>query len=220
MIARLASIQKRFAGKPLAILALHDSSLSSRTELRDALGPLRNQTAGAIPIRFLLDRAPAVRAVGTSWVEFGSGRTAEIYGNRANETMCVIARDGNLVFVTGHSCHQDRLFAIAKDRHFGLSDEFNPDEPELKTEWQVGSLLTAARGSAWIAEFGSCEAETHGAGSGRAEACRRGRERANSVPSACVSKKPIGAGMIRGPAHTTLQVPIESTVRRVSAARP
>jgi RNA polymerase sigma factor (sigma-70 family) len=143
LIARLASIQKRFADQPLAILALHDSSPPSRTDLRDALKPLRKQTDGAIPIRFLLDRAPSARAVGTTWVEFGLGRTAEIYENRTNDTMFVVARDGNLAFVTGHSCRDDRLFAVAKDRHFVLSDEFNSDEPRLKTEWQVGSLLVA-----------------------------------------------------------------------------
>ncbi len=143
LIARLASIQKRFADQPLAILAVHDSSILSRAELRDGLGALHKQTESAIPIRFLLDRPPAVRAVGTTWVEFGAGQTADLYGNRTNDTALVIARNGNLVFVTGHSCHDDRLFAIGMDRRFVVSEEFSADEPRLKTEWQFGSLYVA-----------------------------------------------------------------------------
>ena len=61
LIARLADIQKRFAGQTLAILALHDTSVSSLLELNDALGPLRNQINGEIPIRFLLDRPPTIK---------------------------------------------------------------------------------------------------------------------------------------------------------------
>ena len=144
LIARLADIQKRFARQPLAILALHDSSISSVAELSNALGPLREQSAGEIPIRFLVDREPNIKpGVRARMVEFGSGRTAEIYENWSNETMFIITRDGKLAFATGYSCKEDCLFAVGKDRQFVFTDEFSPREGTLETEWQVGSLAVA-----------------------------------------------------------------------------
>ncbi len=142
LIARLADIQKRFAGQPLAIFALHDSSITSLAELCDALGPLRKQSTGEIPIRFLLDRAPIVKPSDRARMDqFGMGRTAEIYENSSNGTIMIITKDGNLAFVTGASSSKDDCyFAVAKDRRFVFTDDFSPREGQLQTEWQVGSL--------------------------------------------------------------------------------
>ncbi len=145
LIARLADIQTRFVGQPLAILALHDSSLSTLAELSDALGPVRKQITGEIPIRFLLDRPPMIKPViRARMVEFGSGRTAEIYENSSNGTMFLITRDGRLALATGFSSQKEScLFAVDKDRHFVFTDDFSPREGQFQTEWQVGSLAVA-----------------------------------------------------------------------------
>ena len=52
---------KRFKDQPLAVLAVHDASLTSLAKFRTALAPLRNQIAGEIPIRLLLDRRQSAR---------------------------------------------------------------------------------------------------------------------------------------------------------------
>ena len=105
-IARLADIQKRFKSQPLAILALHDRTIKSVASLSEALGPLREQIGGDNTIRFLLHR-PSVDDGGgrtvPQWLEFGSGRTADIYENWTNQTTFVVDRNGKLVFASGHS---------------------------------------------------------------------------------------------------------------------
>ena len=57
-ILHLSRIKKRFQDSPLAILAVHDASLTSLAEFKKALAPLRDQIAGDIPVRLLLDRPP------------------------------------------------------------------------------------------------------------------------------------------------------------------
>jgi RNA polymerase sigma factor (sigma-70 family) len=146
LIARLADIQKRFKGRPLVILALHDTSLTSLESLREAVGPLTKQVAGEIPVRFLLDRAPVAKDDGRNTlfdVEFGSGRTREIYETWGNEQIFVIDQHGKLVFATGFSRDDGHLFFLSKDGKLVFSDEFSPSESNLETEWRVGTLAIA-----------------------------------------------------------------------------
>ena len=97
----LIKIRRRFKDQPLAILALHDASLTSLTKYQEALKPLRNQVAGEIPIRFLLDRPPIGAGkgpYGRSAGEWGSGRTRDAYEIVQAPATYVIDKNGKLVF--------------------------------------------------------------------------------------------------------------------------
>ena len=89
-ILHLSRIKKRFQDHPLAILAVHDASLTSLAEFKKALAPLRNQIAGDNPVRLLLDRPPIGegRAPQARAGEDGSGRTADIYGRHGRAHVC------------------------------------------------------------------------------------------------------------------------------------
>jgi hypothetical protein len=92
-------LHQRFGRQPLAILLLHDASLTSLANYRNALAPIRNNVAAEIPIRFLLDRAPAAPAPDGSQPragEEGSGQTASIY-EAAAYLMLVIDKRGTLI---------------------------------------------------------------------------------------------------------------------------
>ncbi len=81
-IPDLTRIQKRFTQRSLAILAVHDASLTSLADFRTTLEPLRRSIDGEIPINFLLDRAPVGKGTGpvpTQAGEIGSGRSFDRY---------------------------------------------------------------------------------------------------------------------------------------------
>ena len=145
-VARLADMQKRFKVQPLTILALHDATIKSVASLSERLRPLREQIGGDNTIRFLLER-PSVDGEGRrtlpQLLEFGSGRTADIYETWANQITLVMDRDGKLVLACGPSSNDGYNFAVAKDGRFVFSEEFGGHEDELKTESQLGSLAAA-----------------------------------------------------------------------------
>jgi RNA polymerase sigma factor (sigma-70 family) len=94
----LTEIQRRFAHEPVAILALHDASLSSLARYKQALSPLREQLASADPIHFLLDRPPIGNGRGPFSYPAGearSGRTADTY--ESFEATFVIDKTGRMV---------------------------------------------------------------------------------------------------------------------------
>ncbi len=64
IIQDIAQIQKKFQGKPLAILALHDASITSVAEFKNAMAPFRDQCKGEPSVHFLLDRPPAIKRPG------------------------------------------------------------------------------------------------------------------------------------------------------------
>ncbi|MFI5387336.1 MAG: sigma-70 family RNA polymerase sigma factor [Fimbriimonadales bacterium] len=114
----LAEIQKRFKDQPLAILALHDASLTSLAKYEKALEPLRNQFAGEIPIRFLLDRPPIGTGIGPFPLqagEDGSGRTADTYEIVCSPTTFVIGKIGKIVLAMQENGLGAARFAIGKD---------------------------------------------------------------------------------------------------------
>jgi RNA polymerase sigma factor (sigma-70 family) len=149
LVARLPELQKRFKGQPLAVLALHDATL---TTLNKALEPLREKGAGEVPIRLLFDRASIARRPrrdSLDAVEDGSGRTADLYGNwdcSPGTTTYVIDKNGKLVFASGWS--YDGLittFAVDKggeiSRHDISLGQISDDN--VYTEQMLGSLVVA-----------------------------------------------------------------------------
>jgi hypothetical protein len=100
-IVHLIELKKRFKDQPLAILALHDASITSLAKYKEALAPLRTKLAGEIPIRFLLDRPPIGAGRGPYALyagEEGSGRTRDTYEIDAEPGMYVIDKNGKLVY--------------------------------------------------------------------------------------------------------------------------
>ncbi len=131
-IPHLTEIQKRFHDQPLAILALHDASLTSLTQYHKALEPLRNRLAGEIPIRFLLDRPPVGKGQGPLPLQSGedrSGRTADAYEVQVGTPTFVIEPKWQpFAFATVDDWNGGvTTFAIGKDGE--LVREF--EEPQL-----------------------------------------------------------------------------------------
>ena len=103
-IAYLVEVQKRFKVQPLAILALHDASLNSIADLKQALARVCKPDASEMPIRFLLDRTPITNAAGGFLRRSGkirSGQTADIYERWSPTTAFVIDKNGRLDHAIG-----------------------------------------------------------------------------------------------------------------------
>ena len=119
---RLIQIQRRFAGKPLTILALHDASLAGPEEYQGKVERFQGPAwGGALPFRVLLDRphvppammtfnyggfeieqfalppAQRVKAPSQAPGEPGSGRSAESYDVFSWPSTYLIDPDGKLV---------------------------------------------------------------------------------------------------------------------------
>ena len=126
-VPHVTEIQKRFQGQPLAILALHDASLTSLAEYKRTLEPLADHLAGEIPVRFLLDRPPNGTEKGGFALKAGdhhSGRTRSTYEIVANKAAFVIDKSGRIVRAMVESSNlRDNLespdfrtsFTVAKD---------------------------------------------------------------------------------------------------------
>ena len=114
----LRTIQERLKGQPVAILALHDASLSSPASLEKALEPIRAQFAGKTSIRFLLDRAPTGKPRDRYSPRAGedrSGRTADIYESWDNLEIVVIDKNGKLTFAVAHEWVGTTTLAIGEN---------------------------------------------------------------------------------------------------------
>jgi thiol-disulfide isomerase/thioredoxin len=93
----LAELHREFAGRPLAILALHDQSVQSRAEYDRKIAVTRRRLWGGrdLPFRVLLDRPDPDKADDRD--PEGTGTTAKRYSIQGFPTLFVIDRDGTLV---------------------------------------------------------------------------------------------------------------------------
>ncbi len=103
ILSGLQQVQAQLKGQPLSILAIHDASLKSVSELKETLGRLSGGSRGEITIRVLVDRAPLgesrTSAPRPRAGERGSGQTADIYEVSNDPTTLVVDKNGRLVSV-------------------------------------------------------------------------------------------------------------------------
>ena len=118
-IPDLTRIQKRFTQRSLAILAVHDASLTSLADFRTTLEPLRRSIDGEIPINFLLDRAPVGKGTGpvpTQAGEIGSGRSFDRY-ETSPSLAYIIDNSGRLVLAIG------RPYGLAAITYYSIGSD-------------------------------------------------------------------------------------------------
>jgi thiol-disulfide isomerase/thioredoxin len=110
----LAELQRKFAGRPLTILALHDQSMQSRAEYDGKIATVRQRAWGGrdLPFRVLLDRPDAEKADDRD--PEGTGTTIKRYGIRGFPTLLVIDGTGTMVDRVGHWEH-DRLESLVRE---------------------------------------------------------------------------------------------------------
>ncbi len=99
---RLVELQKRFADKPLVILALHDNSVAGIEGYRKAIEPIKGRFWGGadLPFPVLIDDEPTgepARPYAQKAGEKGSGRSGDTYEINTWPSTFVIAPDGKLV---------------------------------------------------------------------------------------------------------------------------
>jgi thiol-disulfide isomerase/thioredoxin len=99
----LVELQSKFAGRPLAILALHDQSVQSRAAYDRKITTVRQRLWGGrdLPFRVLLDRPDPSKP--NDLDAEGSGMTIERYQITGFPTLFVIDRDGTLIGTADHS---------------------------------------------------------------------------------------------------------------------
>jgi thiol-disulfide isomerase/thioredoxin len=109
---QLAELQRKFAGRPLEILALHDQSVQTRAEYDKKIAPARRLFWGGrdLPFRVLLDQPDPKKPDDP----IGTGKTIERYEIEGFPTLFVIDGDGTMVGRVGHWEH-DRLEALVRD---------------------------------------------------------------------------------------------------------
>lgn len=107
-------LQRTFEGRPLAIVALHDSSVQSRAEYEPKIATVRERFWGGrdLPFRVLLDRPDPEQAEDVG-VE-GTGATIRRYGVSSFPTLFVIDRDGTMVEEVRFSDHE-RLASLVRE---------------------------------------------------------------------------------------------------------
>jgi peroxiredoxin len=99
---RLAVLHRQLKNQPMAILALHDASVTSIDAFKTAVLPVleRYPLRPDSPFRLLLDRAPTGKGTGPFALrasESGSGRTSDRY-EVVQPTSLMIDKGGRLVF--------------------------------------------------------------------------------------------------------------------------
>jgi hypothetical protein len=102
-LPRLRAISSRFKSQRLAILALHDASITSSEEYQKALAAVRKQHSNGedLPFRPLLDKplnAYRARPQGGPAEDWRHGKTSKAYEVVSCPSMFVIDRDGKIVF--------------------------------------------------------------------------------------------------------------------------
>jgi thiol-disulfide isomerase/thioredoxin len=109
----LMALERKFEGKPLAILAVHDQSVQSRAAYDRKIAPARERLWGGrdLPFRVLLDRPDPKKP--DDLAPEGTGTTIVRYGITGFPTLFVIDRDGMMVAQVGHS-EQDRLESLLR----------------------------------------------------------------------------------------------------------
>ncbi len=145
-LPRLAQIRQRFKGQPLAILVVHDSSLSTVASLNTAIAPILGQFKGDPPVQFLLDRNlanPATRRYVAQWGEIRSGRTSDAYETAGSGATLVIDKSGTLVAVSDF----EKIFSFGKDgqlvRDFGEEKRVHDDhyDDDFQSEFGLALLV-------------------------------------------------------------------------------
>ncbi len=99
----LVELQSKFAGRPLAILALHDQSVQSRAAYDRKITTVRQRLWGGrdLPFRVLLDQPDLSKPKDLD--AEGAGTTIGRYHITGFPTLFVIDRDGTLIGTANHS---------------------------------------------------------------------------------------------------------------------
>lgn len=110
----LVELRRKFAGRPLEILALHDQSVRSRAEYDRKIAPARWLFWGGrdVPLRVLLDRPDPKKPDDRDPV--GTGSTVERYEIQSFPTLFVIDGNGTVVDKVWFSDHQ-RLESLVRE---------------------------------------------------------------------------------------------------------
>lgn len=113
-LPQLAEMHRRFEGKPLAIVGLHDESARSREEYDRKTVSARERLWGGrdLPFRVLLDRPDPEKPEERS--AEGSGTTVRRYGVRAFPTLFVIDQGGKMVARFSHA-EPERLESLVRE---------------------------------------------------------------------------------------------------------
>lgn len=101
----LVELQRKFAGRRLTILALHDQSVQSRAEYDRRIATVRRRAWGGrdLPFCVLLDRPDPGKADDQD--PEGNGTTIKRYGVEGFPTLLVIDGNGTMVDRVGYSEH-------------------------------------------------------------------------------------------------------------------
>jgi thiol-disulfide isomerase/thioredoxin len=110
----LMDLQRKFEGRPLVIVSLHDQSVQSRAEYDRKTAMARKHMWGGreLPFRVLLDRPDPAKPDDS--VPEANGMTCKRYGIRGFPTILVIDKDGTMVGQVWFSQH-DRLEKLVRD---------------------------------------------------------------------------------------------------------
>jgi RNA polymerase sigma-70 factor (ECF subfamily) len=146
-LPHLALIQKRFSGKPLTILLLHDSSITSLANFKDAVAPLLPQFTAEPPVYFLLDRPPPQTGPdphARPGAEEGSGRTNRTYQTFGRGITFVINREGAVGSATEETLDRASTFSIGKTGELVYDfGEISPDNLKFERGFEFSLVARA-----------------------------------------------------------------------------
>jgi thiol-disulfide isomerase/thioredoxin len=110
----LVELNRKFAGRPLVILALHDQSVQSRAAYDRRINTVREQVWDGrdLPFRVLLDRADSDNHDGPGGE--GNGTTIKRYSVTGFPSLFLIDRDGTMIGPVD-SYNHDRLESVVRD---------------------------------------------------------------------------------------------------------
>jgi thiol-disulfide isomerase/thioredoxin len=110
----LTALKRKFEGRPLEILAVHDQSVQSRAVYDRKIAAARQRIWGGrdLPFRVLLDRPDPKKPDDLN--PEGTGTTVLRYGITGFPTLFVIDRDGTMIGQVGVS-HHDRLESLVRE---------------------------------------------------------------------------------------------------------
>jgi thiol-disulfide isomerase/thioredoxin len=110
----LVELNRKFAGRPLVILALHDQSVQSRAAYDRRITTVRERVWDGrdLPFRVLLDRPDPNNQDGSTGE--GNGTTIKRYSVTGFPSLFLIDRDGTMIGQVDPSNH-DRLHSLVRD---------------------------------------------------------------------------------------------------------
>ena len=158
--AQIIALLKPLQQQPLAILAIHDASITSLEEFRNKQAPgiERRFAPGKVPCRPLLDRLPPDEGAGPNGLragDIGSGRTAAAYELVAPACF-IIDKNGRLVFalVKGEGKTESFRLAPLENRnvppaylveHSSDASEGEADDEKRQIDFAAGEIDRALR---------------------------------------------------------------------------